>query len=412
MVKKVSKKKVILSEIPEKHFDPKDDTFCVYEIYHKSKKTTYYIRGDQAKHVRKITLIGYTGIPTGLYLNKAGYGFGKKGFYLLSALTTHLSHGKTLEFSISNKGAKSIKVTSTKVTINLPHLDVKNLLLRLSRINEDSNNEIKEAVSSFLSTKFPKRITISTEDFDEYKAGEVAALFRRNKVAEKLNEEDLEAIKNFFPKIFETSLKGKKKIVKAERAALIQKTKLTTDKIFLDEVIREFEINLAKKTLREEDWQKFLSEKVFRFLANYVTSIEKTNVSISVSYPDFVMVDVYGFVDVFEIKRHDTSLLSLDEDHDNYYWKPDIVKAVSQIENYTDEIIRNSDEYIRAVKRKKRIDIRVVRPRGYIIAGTSKQFKNKKESDDFRKLGCSLKNVNFILYDELLENLKNLRSKL
>jgi hypothetical protein len=73
---------------------------------------------------------------------------------------------------------------------------------------------------------------------------------------------------------------------------------------------------------------------------------------------------------------------------------------------------RNSDEYIRAVKRKKTIDIRVVRPRGYIIAGTSKQFANKKESADFRKLGSSLKNINFILYDELLDNLKNLRSKL
>jgi hypothetical protein len=124
------------------------------------------------------------------------------------------------------------------------------------------------------------------------------------------------------------------------------------------------------------------------------------------------MVDVYGFVDVFEIKKHDTPLMSLDDSHDNYYWKPDVVKAISQIENYIDEITRNADDYIRAVKRKKSVDIRVVRPRGYIVAGTSKQFKNKKESGDFRKLGCSLKNISFILYDELLENLKNLRSKL
>ena len=134
--------------------------------------------------------------------------------------------------------------------------------------------------------------------------------------------------------------------------------------------------------------------------------------SISVSYPDFVLADVYGFVDVFEIKRHETPLMALDESHDNYYWKPDIVKAISQIENYIDEIVRNADDYVRAVKKKKGVDIRVVRPRGYIIAGTSSQFKNKKESGDFRKLGVSLKNISFILYDELLENLRNLRSKL
>ncbi len=267
-------------------------------------------------------------------------------------------------------------------------------------------------LASFLSTKFPKDIKISTDDFDEYKAGEIAALLRRKKVAQRLNEEDLESLNNFFPKIFEGSLKGKKRGIKNGRATLIKSAKTTTDRIYLDEVIKEFEANLAKKSISENDWQKFLSEKVFRFMANYVTAIEKQNVSISVSYPDFVLVDVYGFVDVFEIKKHDVSLLSFDKDHDNYYWKPDVSMAIAQIENYTDEIVHNSDAYIRAVKNKKGIDIQVVRPRGYIIAGTSKQFKNKKESADFRKLGSSLKNINFILYDELLENLKNLRSKL
>jgi hypothetical protein len=58
------------------------------------------------------------------------------------------------------------------------------------------------------------------------------------------------------------------------------------------------------------------------------------------------------------------------------------------------------------------VDIKVVRPRGYIVAGASQQFKTEKEFEDFRKLSASLKNISFILYDELLERLKNLRSKL
>jgi len=398
------------AEIPEKHFD-KEGTFCVYEIYHKQKKTVYYLRGDQSKYLSKIILEGYEGVPTGLYLNKNGYGFGKKGTFLLSALKNNLAPNKLIEFIVTSK-KKTIRKSSLKVTVVLPHIDVKNLLVRLGRINEDGNNELRGEVASFLSTKFPKQIRISTDDFDDYRGGEVAALLRRKKVAQKLNEEDLESLKNFFPRIFEVSLKGKKRAVKVQRGALIRDTKRVTDKIFLDEVIREFEINLGKKTLSESEWQSFLSEKVFRFLANYVTTIEKQNVSISVSYPDFVLADVYGFVDIFEIKRHDTPLVALDESHDNYYWKPDIVKAISQIENYIDEIIRNADDYIRAVKRKKGVDMRVIRPRGYIIAGTSSQFQNKKESSDFRKLSCALKNISFILYDELLENLKNLRSKI
>jgi Domain of unknown function (DUF4263) len=111
---------------------------------------------------------------------------------------------------------------------------------------------------------------------------------------------------------------------------------------------------------------------VFPFLVSYVTVIDKQNVSIDVSYPDFVLVDVYGFIDVFEIKRPDTALLAFDKSHDNYYWKPEVVKAISQIENYIDAVLRNAAEYTRSIKRKKHVDIRVVRPRGYIVAGNSK----------------------------------------
>ncbi|MDO9231158.1 MAG: DUF4263 domain-containing protein [bacterium] len=399
-------------EIPEKYFDPKEEKFCVYEIYRKSKKTIYYLRDKNAELVEKIILDDFQGLPSGLYLNRSGYGFGKKGVFFLIALKNNLSPNKKLELIVSNKKNKSIKTTKNSTTIIFPYVDIKNLLSRLSRMNEDNNNELREAVASFLSTRFPKKIKISTVNFDEYKGGEIASILRRKKISQKLNTEDLQSLNNLFPKIFESALKGKRGAIRNERSTLIRNTKNTTDKIFLDEVIKEFEINLSKKVLNEKVWQDFLRDKVFRFLANYVTTIEKQNISLEVSYPDFVLTDVYGFIDIFEIKRHNTPLLSFDSSHENYYWNSEIAKAISQIENYIDEIIKNSDAYIKAIKRKKGVDIRVVRPRGYIIAGSSQQFSNEKESEDFRKLGVSLKNISFILYDELLENLKNLRSKL
>src|SRR3989344_1871219 len=404
--KKVSKK----LEIPVKHFDPKDPLVLVYEVYPRSKRTIYYLRGSQANDFSKITLEGYEELPSGLYLYKSGYGFGKKGTFLLSAVKKYIAGAKPVALSISKKNVKSIAGT-TLITVTLPYNEVHNLLVRLGRINEDNNNELREAVASFLSTKFPKRIKIGSGTFDEYQGGEIASILRRSKVAQKLNEEDLQGLKDFFPKIFETSLKGKKKGVRTERDALISNTKKVTDRIFLDDVIKEFEVRLKKKT-SEEEWQKFLKDKVFRFLSSYVTSVDKQNVSIDVSYPDFVLVDVYGFIDVFEIKRHETSLLAFDKSHDNYYWKPELAQAISQIENYIDSVIRNAAEYTKSVKRKKHVDIKVIRPRGYIIAGNSKQFKTEKEMEDFRKLGVSLKNISFILYDELLERLKNLRAKL
>lgn len=397
-------------EIPKRHFDPKDPSVLVYEVYPRSKKTIYYLRGSQARDFGKITLEGYEELPPGLYLYKSGYGFGKKGTFFLSAVKKHIGGVKPAALVISKKNIKSISGTNP-VTITLPYDEVHNLLIRLGRINEDNNNELREAAVSFLRTKFPKRVKTGSATFDEYQGGEIASILRRSKVSQKLNEEDLQGLKGFFPTIFETSLKGRTRGVRTERDALIRNAKNTTDRIFLDDVIKEFGSKLNKKT-SEQGWQTFLKDKVFPFLASYITSIDKQNVSIDVSYPDFVLVDVYGFIDVFEIKRHDTSLLAFDQSHDNYYWKPEVAQAISQIENYIDAVIRNSAEYAKSIRRKKHVDIKVVRPRGYIVAGNSKQFKTEKEIEDFRKLGSSLKNINFILYDELLERLKNLRAKL
>ncbi len=404
--KKTAKK----PEVPIPHLDPKDPKVLVYEVYPRSKKVVYHVRGSQARDFTQIILDGYDELPSGLYLYKSGYGFGKKGTFLLSAIKKYIGGTKPVALIVSKKNTKSITGTARR-TVTLPYEEVHNLLVRLGRINEDNNNQLREAVASFLSTKFPKQVKLGTASFDEYQGGEIASILRRSKVAQKLNEEDLQGLKEFFPKIFETSLKGMKKVVRAERDALIRNTKTSTDKIFLDDVIKEFEAKLKKKT-PEEEWQKFLKDKVFRFLASYVTSIDKQNVSLGISYPDFVLVDVYGFIDVFEIKRGETSLMAFDKDHDNYYWTPEVARAISQIENYIDAVITNAAEYTKSIKRKKHVDIKVVRPRGYIVAGSSSQFKTEKEMEDFRKLGTSLKNISFILYDELLERLKNLRSKL
>jgi len=88
-------------------------------------------------------------------------------------------------------------------------------------------------------------------------------MLRRNKVAQKLNEEDLQSLKTFFPKIFEASLKGRKRIIRSERDALIRNTKTVTDKIFLDEVIKDFEANLIKKPYERRSGKSFLRKKYF-----------------------------------------------------------------------------------------------------------------------------------------------------
>src|SRR5688500_5364249 len=123
-------------EIPQRVFASDDSKVCVYEIYHKSDRTIYYLRGDQAKNVRQIQLDGFQGLPPGLYLNRKGFGFGKKGTFLLSALQTHIGNGRIVEMVITKKTTKALTVSTTKAKITIPYHDVKNLLVRLGRINE------------------------------------------------------------------------------------------------------------------------------------------------------------------------------------------------------------------------------------------------------------------------------------
>ena len=410
MAAKKSKKRITKEE-PKQYFDS-EKKFLVYEVFPESKKTIYYIKPEsgQYKFTDKVILDGFVGLPTGLYLNRQGFGFGKKGTFLFQRIKDHISHDKKLELIVTKDKVKNLTQSRTTTKITLPYLDVRRLISKFSGLNEEFNNELRETADSFLSTKFPKKVSVSTADFDEYKAGEVYSLLKQKNLAKKLNDEDLSALGDLYPQIFKSDFRRKK--VKAQRDQLIQKSKITTDKIYLDLVIKEYEENLSKKSLKEEVWQKFLKEKVLKYLINYVEQIDKENISLDVSFPDFVVVDVYGFVDIFEIKTHNTPLLAFDDNHDNYYWRSEISQAISQIESYVDELVYNSDAYIKKIKRKKELDIKVIRPKGLIIAGSSKQFKKKKELEDFRKLSKALKNTEFILYDQLLENLKILRARL
>ena len=206
------------AEIPVKHHDPKDSKVVVYEVFRRSKRTVYHVRGGQANSVSKIMLDGFEGLPSGLFLYKRGFGFGRKGTFLLSAIKEHIGGGKPVELHIAKNNIKSIKGTAV-VTVTLPYDEVHNLLVRLGRINEDSNNDLRAAVASFLSTKFPRKVKIGSAKFDEYQGGEIASILRREKVAQRLNEEDLQGLKDFFPKIFSTPLKGKGAGVRKQRDA-------------------------------------------------------------------------------------------------------------------------------------------------------------------------------------------------
>ena len=134
--------------------------------------------------------------------------------------------------------------------------------------------------------------------------------------------------------------------------------------------------------------------------------------TLSGKYPDFMLIDPYNYLDIYEIKRPDTKLLGFDKSRGNYFWEKEISKAISQVENYIHQIQRNSDSLVNDIRKKKGLDISIVRPRGYIIAGRRDQLLNPTMEDYFRILNESLKNVDILFYDDLLEGLKTFISRI
>ncbi len=401
-----------------KIYSEKDGKFLVQEINDRKKITTYYIRGDrQSKFLSKITLQGFVGLPPGLYLTKDGYGIKaqSKGYYFLEVLSSQINPNKPLDLIISSTGRGGFKEFQHKTRIMLPFKETTKLLNELIVLNRAQNNEVRKAVASFLSSTLNKNINISQVKFGEYHGGELSVVLNKTKINTRLTAEDLKAFSDFFEKAFKARVRGTKQIVKDYKIKFAKESRKLTEKVYLADVINEFEQKFKRKTGDENDWQVFLKERVFPFLTGYVDIIDKENIGVDEKYPDFVLLDVYGFADVFEIKTHKTLLLVEDSSHGNYYWRGEVAEAISQLENYLDTLNLNKAGYIEKISRKRDLSIKIIKPRGYIVAGSSSEFygKNKeKMEEDFRRLSKSLKNIDFILFDELLANLKNIKAKL
>ena len=88
------------------------------------------------------------------------------------------------------------------------------------------------------------------------------------------------------------------------------------------------------------------------------------------------------------------------------------MKALVQAEKYLYNAEGKRDTLAKDLSRERKVDVKVVRPRAVVIMGTSDQLDAPEKIEDFRVLRQSLKNIEVVLYDELLERLKNQKNKI
>ena len=373
---------------------------CIFRIDRGTKSGTYYVKQGsyQRDLVPEIELEGFDTLPTGLW--RDGKGFTKGGLRVLKAVAEEIDNPKA---RLSTRRPSAIR--GRTVTIN--HKDLKRIGATVRRIDSERAAETRGEILSFLAEVFPTHFD-AEEAKSSYRPGQIAALLKDERIVGQMSDADKEALFELYPALVQNqdfTLRS------SARLRFIMEGMGATKTVYLEKVIHAFECRLSKKS-HEHVWQTFLREHILMMLNTYAAVIEKPNVAIAVKYPDFMLVDAYGYVDIYEIKTPQTDVLKYDDGRDNYYWSPEAARAISQTEKYLDHVSKNRLAIAEDLKRKKGTEVNLVRPRGFVVVGTRKQLVNQTMKDDFRILNDSLKNIDILFFDDLLDNVRLLHQRL
>jgi len=401
MAKKTKKKPAVLIVK-----DPKTRR-VLWRINKQTRRGMYNLNPAKGQHqyVRRIVLSGFAALPSGL--RRDGGGLPSRGYLLLKQLATDLGN-----YRLAIDAAKPSSITRQRGThsIVINHKDLRLLLSALRTINARRFEEQRSEVLTALHRWIPRTFRKPPKRADSYRGDTLARLLSARDIAKKLSPQDVDSLGKFFPQFlrqYEDRIKGVEKLI------AVTKNKKAAEVVYVGKIIKEYERRLRAGTHKEQAWQDFLREYILIFNSNYANTLEKESISLHGRYPDFLMIDAYNYLDIYEIKKPNTPLLKKDKSRGNYYWSAELAKAISQVENYIAYAERNADTLQNEIRKRKGIEVRVMKPRGIIIAGTRAQLKGSEViEDNLRLLNNSLKNVEVILYDELLASLKNFLTRL
>jgi Domain of unknown function (DUF4263) len=268
------------------------------------------------------------------------------------------------------------------------------LLGKMSSENFARTADIKNnIVQRFFSTHFPSHFSDPVGNV--YVPGSLARLVSKS-IVPRLTSEDKKALNDFLPDY-----------IAAESIGSVRTLQATTQ----IHTLRQLADNLVAEMARphpESWWQSYIKTNIFLMQQGYIKALDKMNVAVGdQKFPDFCMVTHDNYLDILEIKKPNTSLLKHDGSRDNFYWDSEMAKAISQTENYIEQVASKAAEVRSYLLDKEKLDIKVIRPRGIILCGDARSFGSPKERADFRLLSQGIKSITVLTYDELFTRLSN-----
>ena len=163
------------------------------------------------------------------------------------------------------------------------------------------------------------------------------------------------------------------------------------------EVLEEFKRDLENIELLESHWQSWFEKNKWIIGSEFAKILDDRRIDVS-NIADYLVQSNDGFLDIVEIKKpNGLSFWASTLDHENYVPSSDLVKAITQCQNYIFEIERESD----SKKFGERVEnTPVVSPRCILVFGRSCNW-NEKQQLAFRLLNASLNRITIITYDQL-----------
>lgn len=372
--------------------DENEEYVKIYE--EKDSIYTFFFEGNT---IKKIKLEGFKEIPG--IISSFGYGFQDS---TLNNFFRFQFDDKRIDTIVITENSDS-KRSGKKLFLNLKELEA--LISSTNQEQRACNDTKRILIRNFLVSVFPELA------FDHKETNNNKQLILRNlnqKLIEQLTADDIELIGTFYVNAAKKFKRAD--IVKRMSFGLQKNAQILT----LQEIIGKYE-KLLEENPAESAWQEFFDEYITLFDTRYAHKIDYKNIATGITkYPDLVLVDIYGYIDFYELKKSSTPLMKYDSSHKAWYWTKEVSMVISQASDYLQKAKENATNYTKAIKDETEtesedgIDVNIINPRVIVVAGTTKQLNTQKKQDHFKNLRESLKDIEFILYDELLERLKNL----
>lgn len=243
-----------------------------------------------------------------------------------------------------------------------------------------------------------------TTKLDKQKAylnsGQLDAFLKKFDSFEKVSKADIESLST----VMETAPSSKISVT-----SNFIKTRDKINKVFIEDIIKNFERLMSSKNDNEKQWQTFFGKNswILNHLFPFEVILRKQEAYVggkTLENEDGRVVDFLfenGFQDNFallEIKTHKKDLLKK-----SAYRKPDVFAYSDDLSGGISQCLDQKDVFLRDFGNKERI----IDPKAILVIGLKSNLTDH-QNKCFELLRSNQKNVDILTFDELLAKLKGL----